>query len=114
MLLFCHKLVICAYMIHFANFCVHLLLSSLGHPSSKIGDYIGPLICFAGFIPALTLLSVIFSQENTEISTRDALDIFRGIIVRGNINLYTAIIALAPHLWCQACLGLFSLSYEPL
>ena len=25
-----------------------LLLSSLGHPSSKIGDYIGPLICFAG------------------------------------------------------------------
>ena len=24
------------------------LLSSLGHPSSKIGDYIGPLICFAG------------------------------------------------------------------
>ena len=24
------------------------LLSSLGHPSSKIGDYIDPLICFAG------------------------------------------------------------------
>ena len=26
----------------------YILLSSLGHPSSKIGDYIGPLICFAG------------------------------------------------------------------
>ena len=98
MLLFCHKLVICAYMIHFANFCVHLLLSSLGHPSSKIGDYIGPLRCFAGLGRGKS----------------GALDIFRGIIVRGNINLYAAIIALAPHLWCQACLGLFSLSYEPL
>ena len=27
---------------------IHFLLSSLGHPSSKIGDYIDPLICFAG------------------------------------------------------------------
>gem|GEM_PF-6499194 len=25
-----------------------ILLSSLGYPSSKIGDYIDPLICFAG------------------------------------------------------------------
>ena len=37
------------------------LLSSLGRPSSKIGDYIGPLICFAGFIPALTPMTVIIS-----------------------------------------------------
>ena len=44
-----------------------VLLSSLGHPSSKIGDYIDPLICFAGLgrglNPALNLLSVIFSHR---------------------------------------------------